>query len=78
MTLPIEMRFLLKYIEIVRDGGYICIILPYGFLSLDLYEDLRQNIFRKVTIHKVIKIFENCFDQLMQTHVFYCYRKKNT
>ena len=64
MTLPIEMRFLLKYIEIVRDGGYICIILPYGFLSLDLYEDLRQNIFRKVTIHKVIKIFENCFDRI--------------
>ncbi len=64
MVLPIEMRFLLKYIDIVRDGGYICIILPYGFLSLDLYNKLRLKILSKVTIHKVIKIFENCFERI--------------
>lgn len=64
MVLPIEMRFLLKYIDIVRDGGYICIILPYGFLSLDLYKKLRLKILSKVTIHKVIKIFENCFERI--------------
>ena len=64
MVLPIEIRFLLKYIDIVRDGGYICIILPYGFLSLDQYNKLRLKILSKVTIHKVIKIFENCFERI--------------
>jgi len=64
MVLPIEIRFLMKYIEIVRVGGYISIILPYGFLSLDLYKELRLKILNKVTIIKVIKIFENCFDSI--------------
>lgn len=64
MVLPIEMRFLLKYIDIVRVGGYISIILPYGFLSLDLYNELRLKILSKVIIIKVIKIFENCFDKI--------------
>lgn len=64
MVLPIEMRFLLKYIEIVKEGGYICIILPYGFLSLDLYSKLRLEILKRVTIHNIIKIFENCFERI--------------
>lgn len=33
--MPIEIQFLFKYINIVKEKGYICIILPYGFLSLD-------------------------------------------
>ena len=64
LLFPIEIRFLLKYIEIVREGGYICIILPYGFLSLELYDDLRTNILEKVVIHKIIKIFDNCFKKI--------------
>ena len=64
MALPIEMRFLLKYIDIVKDNGYICIILPYGFLSLDLYKDLRIQLLKMVTIIKVLKIFDRCFDKI--------------
>lgn len=64
MFLPIEIRFLLKYIDIIREGGYISIILPYGFLSLDLYNKLRMQILQKVTIYKVIKIFKSCFDRI--------------
>ena len=64
MTLPIEMRFLVKYIDIVREKGYICIILPYGFLSLDLYRGLRKHLLEKVKVIKVIKIFERCFDKI--------------
>ena len=78
LTLPIEMRFLLKYIEIVRDGGYICIILPYGFLSLDLYNKLRLKILSKVTIHKVIKIFDNCFDRIDADTCLLLMQKKRT
>ena len=76
MVLPIEMRFLLKYIDIVRDEGYICIILPYGFLSLDLYKELRRIILEKATIHKVIKIFENCFDKIDADTCLVLMRKK--
>jgi len=61
-SLPIEIRFLLKYLEIVKEGGYICIILPYGFLSLDLYKEFRKSLLNKAVIHKVIKIFEGCFE----------------
>lgn len=64
MLFPIEIRFLLKYIDIVRVGGYISIILPYGFLSSDLYKELRLKILSRVTIIKVIKIFKNCFDRI--------------
>jgi Type I restriction-modification system methyltransferase subunit len=64
MVMPIEMRFLFKYMDIVRAGGYISIILPYGFLSLDLYEELRLKILSRVTIIKIVKIFENCFDKI--------------
>ncbi len=64
MTLPIEMRFLLKYIDIVKENGYICIILPYGFLSLDSYKNLRTQLLKMVTIIKVIKIFDKCFDKI--------------
>ena len=64
MALPIEIRFLLKYIDIVKENGYICIILPYGFLSLDLYKKLRIQLLRMVTILRVIKIFNRCFDKI--------------
>lgn len=64
MTLPIEMRFLLKYIDIVREEGYICIILPYGFLALDSYKEFRKWLLGKVKILKVIKIFERCFEKI--------------
>lgn len=78
MVLPIEMRFLLKYIDIVRAGGYISIILPYGFLSLDLYKKLRIIILSKVTILKVIKIFDNCFDKIDADTCLILMRKKNS
>lgn len=45
--LPIEIRFLLKYIDIVRSNGYICIILPYGFLSSDSYAKFRMELLKK-------------------------------
>lgn len=77
MVLPIEMRFLLKYIDIVRDGGYICIILPYGFLSLDSYKELRLKILKNATIHKVIKIFENCFDKIDADTCLLLLQKRN-
>lgn len=64
VSLPIEMRFLLKYIDIVKEEGIICIILPYGFLSLDLYEKFRIEILSKVTILKIIKLFDHCFDKV--------------
>ena len=64
VALPIEIRFLLKYIDIVKKGGYICIILPYGFLSLNLYKKLRNQLLKIVTIIKVIKIFDGCFDKI--------------
>lgn len=78
MVLPIEMRFLLKYIDIIRVGGYISIILPYGFLSLDLYKKLRLKILSKVTIIKVIKIFENCFDKIDADTCLILMQKKDT
>lgn len=64
MVLPIEIRFLLKYLDIVRINGYICIILPYGFLSLDLYNELREYILKQATILKIVKIFDNCFEHI--------------
>ena len=63
-VLPIEMQFLLKYINIVKEKGYICIILPYGFLSLDLYKQLREQLLEKVTIIKIMKIFDRCFNKI--------------
>ena len=62
--LPIEMRFLLKYLNILKDDGYLCIILPYGFLSLDLYKKLRKAILSEVKICKIIKVFERCFKKI--------------
>lgn len=64
MVLPIEIRFLLKYIDIVKENGYICIILPYGFLSLDLYKNLRTQLLKMVIFVKVIKIFDRCFEKI--------------
>lgn len=64
MVLPIEIRFLLKYIDIVKENGYICIILPYGFLSLDLYKNLRMQLLKMVIFVKVIKIFDRCFEKI--------------
>lgn len=64
LSLSIEMRFLLKYMDIVKAGGFICIILPYGFLSSDSYEKFRMKILEKVTILKIIKIFDHCFDRI--------------
>lgn len=78
MSLPIEIRFLLKYISIVKENGYICIILPYGFLSLDLYRDLRAQMLKIVTIIKIIKIFDKCFDKIdADTCLILMKKKKN-
>lgn len=62
--LPIEMRFLLKYIDIVRSNGYVCIILPYGFLSSDSYANFRMELLQKVEILKIVKIFDGCFEKI--------------
>ena len=76
-ALPIEIRFLLKYIDIVKDNGYICIILPYGFLSLDTYKNLQTQLLKKVTIIKVIKIFEKCFEKIDADTCLILMKKKN-
>lgn len=60
-NMPIEIQFLYKYIDIVKENGYICIILPYGFLSLDLYKEIRRQLPDKVTIIRIMKIFSRCF-----------------
>lgn len=75
--LPVEMRFLLKYIDIVRSGGYICIILPYGFLSLDAYAKFRIDLLKKVEILKIVKIFDRCFDRIDANTCLLLMRKKN-
>lgn len=62
--MPIEIRFLYQYIDIVKENGYICIILPYGFLSLDLYKEIRRQLPEKVTIIKIMKIFNTCFKKI--------------
>lgn len=77
MALPIEIRFLLKYLDIVRNNGYICIILPYGFLSLDLYNELREYILKQTTILKIIKIFDNCFESIDAGTCLVLLRKKS-
>lgn len=77
LVLPIEIRFLLKYLDIVRNNGYICIILPYGFLSLDLYDELREYILKQATILKIIKIFDNCFERIDAGTCLMLLRKKS-
>lgn len=62
--LPIEMRFLLKYIDIVHRKGYVCIILPYSFLSSDSYTEFRMELLKKVEILKIVKIFDGCFERI--------------
>jgi len=76
-AMPIELRFLLKYIDIVRNDGYICIIMPYGFLSLDQYAELRREILRKVILRKVIKIFDGCFERIDAETCLILMQKKN-
>lgn len=78
MVLPIEIRFLLKYLEIVRNNGYICIILPYGFLSLDSYSELRKDILKKAMILKIIKIFDNCFKNIDAATCLILLQKRST
>lgn len=77
-TLPIEIRFLLKYIQITKSGGYICIILPYGFLSLDLYKKLRRALLSKVYICRIIKLFDNCFKKIDANTCLVVMQKKST
>lgn len=75
--LPIEIRFLLKYIDIVRNNGYICIILPYGFLSSDSYNKFRIELLNKVEILKIVKIFEGCFEKIDADTCLILMKKKN-
>lgn len=75
--LPIEMRFLLKYIDIVRCNGYICIILPYGFLSLDAYNQFRAELLKRVEILKIVKIFDGCFEKIDADICLILMKKKN-
>lgn len=76
LQLPIEIRFLLKYIDIIREEGYVCIILPYGFLSLDLYSKLRQYLLTKVSILRIIKLFRNCFSSIDAETCLILFQKK--
>ena len=75
--LPIEIRFLLKYIDIVRSNGYICIILPYGFLSSDSYVKFRMELLKKVEILKIVKIFGGCFEKIDADTCLILMKKKN-
>lgn len=61
---PIEIVFLLKYLDIIKNGGYVSIILPYGFLSLELYRSLRSKILQSCKIIRIVKIFNGCFDKI--------------
>lgn len=75
--LPIEIRFLLKYVDIVCNNGYICIILPYGFLSLDSYAKFRKELLKKVEILKIVKIFDGCFEKIDADTCLILMKKKN-
>lgn len=77
IQLPIEVRFLLKYIDIIRENGYICIILPYGFLSLDLYSELRQYLLSQMYILKIIKLFRGCFTSIDADTCLILFQKKS-
>lgn len=78
ISVPIEIRFLFKYIDIVKEDGYISIILPYGFLSLDLYRKIRQRLLQLVEIINVIKVFENCFKDIDAVVCVLLIKKKKT
>lgn len=59
---PIEICFLYKYLDIIKEDGYICIILPLGFLTNDKYVNIRKDIMSSLEIVKIIKIFKGCFN----------------
>lgn len=62
LSVPIEIRFLLNYLKIVRCGGYVCIILPYGVLSARRYIELRRELLKETRIRKIICLYNGCFD----------------
>ena len=46
-------------------------------MSLDTYKNLRTQLLKKVTIIKVIKIFEKCFEKIDADTCLILMKKKN-
>ncbi|WP_026881733.1 N-6 DNA methylase [Clostridium akagii] len=61
---PIEIGFLLKYINITREGGYIAIILPNGILSNPNSKQIRREILEKTHVECVINLYRNSFKKV--------------
>lgn len=57
----IEVAFLLKAIEVVKDNGIIAIILPNGLFTNPNSHSIREIIFRSTKVKKIIQLYKNSF-----------------
>lgn len=61
---PIEIQFLIKALEIVKQHGYIAMILPNGVLTNPKYNIIREMILRETTIKHIIQLYKKSFDKV--------------
>lgn len=62
--LAIEIRFIMRYIEITKDNGYIAIIVPNGILCNEKYGNIRSFMLSKCYIECVINLYDNSFKEV--------------
>lgn len=60
----IEIRFLLKALEIVKEQGYVAMILPNGVLTNPNSNIIREMILRETTIKYVIQLYKKSFQKV--------------
>jgi hypothetical protein len=74
-----EIAFLCKIIQVIKDGGEACIILPDGVLENPSLSMLRKEVLEKCTIKAIISLPKFAFAPYTKEKTYAVYlRKKNT
>lgn len=61
-TFPIEILFLERFIDLVKPGGYVAIILPDGIFSNSQFEGVREWLAQSITINAIVSLPRETFE----------------
>lgn len=61
-NIPLESLFIEKYLEVIKEYGFIAIIVPYGIMSNKNYKYIREYILRNTIILHIIRLPQKAFN----------------
>lgn len=77
-TTRYELAFIVKIINILKENGEACLIIPHGFFQNPSYSKLRKEVLEKCEIKAIISLPTHAFAPYTKEKTYAIYLKKKT